>query len=196
MNTKERNSIEIVLSDVRYVSKVECAASYPAYWFVHNNCVTEDSNGWDPHIVIVHGLLLVCSSVNDHAIKAHVLPKLFNFLAWCTWNFVGISYGNYVGVNENLKGKLFSIAQNLVYLGCNGRKDVPKHNAFGMAVRHLPGSSEMAGMLNGLGKEKEGKAFKIMQTNESYHRIFHEVDQNIEFNDASLLGIEKFMCDL
>ena len=93
----------------------------------------------------------VARSLNDEAVKMYVPPRVSNFLAWCTGKSREVNFGSYVDVDENVRGKLFSIGQDRVYLSSNRRKDVPKHYALGMAFRHFLGSSEIAGLLNELG---------------------------------------------
>lgn len=47
--------------------------------------------------------------------------------------------------------KVLSIAQDLIFLASRGKKQTPKHWALGMTIRHLTNSSQLIGILNGLG---------------------------------------------
>ncbi len=83
--------------------------------------------------------------------KEVVPVELFNFLAWCTGITNVFCSGDYVKVSQDVQKKLLSIGQDLIYLASQGRKLTPKHVALGLAVRHLTGSSQLIGLLNGLG---------------------------------------------
>lgn len=90
-------------------------------------------------------------SMENDAIKNFVPYELFNFLAWSVGATDAVTLQEYASVDGDTQNKLFSIAQDLVYLSSKGRKDVPKHMALGMTIRHLTGSSELIGIMNGLG---------------------------------------------
>ncbi|KAG8182862.1 hypothetical protein JTE90_002278 [Oedothorax gibbosus] len=47
--------------------------------------------------------------------------------------------------------KILSIAQDIIYMSFKGRRQTPKHLALGLTIRHLTGSSQLIGLLNGLG---------------------------------------------
>ena len=66
---------------------------------------------------------------------ASMVPtELFNFLAWS----IGVSeepeLSEYVDVLDSVKRKLLSIAQDILYLASNGKKQTPKHLPLGMTV--------------------------------------------------------------
>ncbi|XP_041466296.1 uncharacterized protein LOC121416845 [Lytechinus variegatus] len=76
--------------------------------------------------------------------------QLFNFLAWMS----GVNQEpkeDMVDVSHDDERKILSLAQDIMYLKTKGRCVLPKHNALGMAVRHLTGSAKLIGILNGLG---------------------------------------------
>ncbi|KAG8181584.1 hypothetical protein JTE90_017333 [Oedothorax gibbosus] len=47
--------------------------------------------------------------------------------------------------------KILSIAQDIIYMSFKGRRQTSKHLALGLTIRHLTGSSQLIGLLNGLG---------------------------------------------
>ena len=57
----------------------------------------------------------------------------------------------FVNVTDEQQRRMLSIAQDIIYLASNGRKSMPKHTSLAMAVRHLTGSAQLIGILNGLG---------------------------------------------
>lgn len=91
-------------------------------------------------------------NVTVDACKQVVPAVLFNFLAWCTGMSMEVSMEDaYVSVDQDQELKLMSVAQDLIHLESQGRKVTPKHAALGMTVRHMTGSSQLLGVLNGLG---------------------------------------------
>ncbi|KAJ8021222.1 hypothetical protein HOLleu_38358 [Holothuria leucospilota] len=54
-------------------------------------------------------------------------------------------------VKEETSKKIASIGQDILNLSFKGRKCIPKHTSLAMAVRHLTGSAQLIGILNGLG---------------------------------------------
>ncbi|XP_072027761.1 LOW QUALITY PROTEIN: uncharacterized protein [Amphiura filiformis] len=80
-----------------------------------------------------------------------VPTPLYNFLAWST----GLSddpKGRFrVEVDPDGHRKLLSVSQDLLYLSSRGKFVTPKHASLTMAVRHLTGSAQLIGILNGLG---------------------------------------------
>ena len=75
-------------------------------------------------------------------------PQLFNFLADST---DVVEFHNCAETNEDIRRKLLSLAQNIVYISTKGRKTLPKHVVLGLTMRHMTGSSSIIGILNGLG---------------------------------------------
>ena len=52
---------------------------------------------------------------------------------------------------DDVRRKLLSVAQDIVYISIKGRKTMPKHVTLGLTMRHMTGSSSIIGILNGLG---------------------------------------------
>ena len=46
---------------------------------------------------------------------------------------------------------ILSIAQDIIYLATKGKNIMSKHSSLAMAVRHLSGSAQLIGLLNGFG---------------------------------------------
>lgn len=94
---------------------------------------------------------LTAEELTFEAAEKMVPKELYNFLAWV----IGVSdepeIDKYVNVPDNIKRKLLSISQDIIYLASNGKKQTPKHLTLGMTVRHISGSSKLIGLLNGLG---------------------------------------------
>ena len=81
-----------------------------------------------------------------------VVPvNLFNFLAWSLGLSEDPCLDKHVFVEQKHARKILSIAQDMVYLSSNGRKQTPKSIALGMATRQISGSTKMVSLLNGLG---------------------------------------------
>lgn len=81
-----------------------------------------------------------------------VPDKLFNFIAWTTAMTTDPSTDNErVNVSEEEAEKIVSIGQDVIKLTMKGRWLMPKHCALAMAVRHMTGSAQLIGSLNGLG---------------------------------------------
>lgn len=78
-------------------------------------------------------------------------PILFNHLAWMTGCSEDIEFEKLVDVKDDKKRKLLSIAQDILYLRHDGDIFSPKHQALGLAIRHMTGSSTVINVLNGLG---------------------------------------------
>lgn len=91
------------------------------------------------------------NDLSDETISKTVPSALFNFLAWCTGESDEVSVNDCVTTSSEAKAKLYSLAQDIVYLASKGKKQTPKHYTLGMTIRHLSGSSKMIGLLNGLG---------------------------------------------
>ena len=53
--------------------------------------------------------------------------------------------------SDDVRRKLLSVAQDIVYISTKGRKTMPKHVALGLTMRHMTGSPSIIGILNGLG---------------------------------------------
>ena len=91
------------------------------------------------------------SDLTLESARSMVSAKLYNFLAWV------------VGVSDDPEGekkveigaaedrRILTICQDIIYLATKGREMMPKHTSLSMAIRHLSGSSELLGLLNGFG---------------------------------------------
>lgn len=107
-------------------------------------------------IICDHSKLPTCWPPNacdlslDAALKI-VPSELFNFLAWCSGASEDVTLECFVDVDNDIKRKILSIAQDIIYISFSGRRQTPKHLALGMTIRHLTGSSQLIGLLNGLG---------------------------------------------
>lgn len=56
-----------------------------------------------------------------------------------------------VDVPDDLRPRLLSVAQDVMFLRARGKILLPKHSSLSMAVRHLTGSAKLIGLLNGFG---------------------------------------------
>ena len=85
------------------------------------------------------------------AAKAFVPAPLFNFLAWAVGAHTDPSEdGEYVKVEVSTHNRILTIAQDIIYLASKGRLQTPKHLSLAMTLRHLSGSSQLIGLMNGL----------------------------------------------
>lgn len=84
---------------------------------------------------------------------SNLIPnKLFNFIAWTTEMAADPSAENErVNVSEELTQKIVVISQDVMNLTMEGRWLMPKHCSLAMGVRHMTGSAQLIGVLNGLG---------------------------------------------
>ena len=78
-------------------------------------------------------------------------PSLYNFIAWTVGASEEPSLDNRVTVPLDTHRKILAISQDIVYLQSKGRKQMPKHMSLAMTVRHLTGSAQLIGLLNGFG---------------------------------------------
>ncbi|XP_038062706.1 uncharacterized protein LOC119733191 [Patiria miniata] len=86
------------------------------------------------------------------AAQSFVPALLFNFLAWAVGAHSDPSEdGQYVKVEDAVQNRILTIAQDIVYLASKGRVQTPKHLSLAMTLRHLSGSSQLIGLMNGLG---------------------------------------------
>eukprot|EP00057_Strongylocentrotus_purpuratus_P019489 XP_011673963.1 PREDICTED: uncharacterized protein LOC105442958 [Strongylocentrotus purpuratus] len=81
-----------------------------------------------------------------------VPDALYNFMAWTVGATNELPPDNSrVQVKDAKKSKIVSICQDVMNLASSGRTIMPKHSALAMSVRHLTGSAQLIGLLNGLG---------------------------------------------
>ena len=84
---------------------------------------------------------------------SNVVPnELYNFITWTA----GITNefttdGLRVNVSVENNQKILSTCQDVMNLTMRGRWLMPKHSSLAMAVRHMTGSAQLIGILNGLG---------------------------------------------
>ncbi|XP_056090913.1 uncharacterized protein LOC130070521 [Rhinichthys klamathensis goyatoka] len=79
-------------------------------------------------------------------------PQLYNVIAWITGTTSEFQSGvQHVSVGVDEKQKIGSMCQDIMNLAMRGRWLMPKHTALAMAVRHMTGSAQVIGILNGLG---------------------------------------------
>ena len=84
--------------------------------------------------------------------EAVVPAKLYNFLAWVIGASDDPNMDNKVDVKKSsTHRKLLSISQDVISLASSGHKLMPKQTSLAMAVRHLSGSAQLIGLLNGFG---------------------------------------------
>ncbi|GBM52189.1 hypothetical protein AVEN_97627-1 [Araneus ventricosus] len=72
-------------------------------------------------------------------IEKMIPSLLFNFSAWAVGETDELVTDTFVNTSKNIKRKLFSVAQDLIYISSAGRKQTPKHLSLAMAVRHATG---------------------------------------------------------
>lgn len=78
--------------------------------------------------------------------------ELFNVIAWTTGMATDITTDALrVSVSVEDSHKILSSCQDMMNLAMRGRVLMPKHSFLAMAVRHLTGSTQLMGILNGLG---------------------------------------------
>ncbi|XP_071810813.1 uncharacterized protein [Apostichopus japonicus] len=81
-----------------------------------------------------------------------IIPiSIYNFLAWVMGSSNDPEEERLVTVSESDDQRIVSIAQDIIYHASSGRKQMPKHLALGMTVRHMTGSAKLIGILNGFG---------------------------------------------
>ena len=86
--------------------------------------------------------------ITDEVWERAVPSELFNFISWV----VGANDDPFQSdVTPDMKRKLNSICQDIIYLSSKGTKRMPKHISLGMTVRHITGSAALIGLLNGFG---------------------------------------------
>ena len=91
----------------------------------------------------------VASDLNLDSVRRIIPTKPFNMIAWIVGASKEPTDDEFVIVKEAESQRILAIAQDIVYLASKGKKVMPKHVALGMAVRHLSGSAQLVGLLNG-----------------------------------------------
>jgi len=80
----------------------------------------------------------------------HMPVLLFNILAWMVGASDEVCCDNYVSLKDECKYRLYSIAQDIVYIESKGRIQPPEHLSLGLTVRQY-GSSRLIDLLNSFG---------------------------------------------
>ncbi|XP_072162941.1 LOW QUALITY PROTEIN: uncharacterized protein [Diadema setosum] len=91
------------------------------------------------------------SDLTLESARANVSSKLYNFLAWVVGASDDPENKEIVKIGEAEDRRILTICQDIIYLATKGRQMMPKHASLSMAMRHLTGSSELVGLLNGFG---------------------------------------------
>ena len=74
---------------------------------------------------------------------------LYNFLAWVLDMTDDPGFDDYAKVTGEENAKLLSLAQDIIYVSCAGRKPTPKHLALSMTTRQMTGSSGLLKIIHG-----------------------------------------------
>jgi len=85
------------------------------------------------------------------AARQIVPTMLYNFLAWVVGASDDPEGVNRVKVGDVQDHRILTIAQDIIYLATKGKTMLPKQSSLAMAVRHLSGSAQLIGLLNGFG---------------------------------------------
>lgn len=80
-----------------------------------------------------------------------VPAKLYNFLSWMVGFNEDPEDDMFVTLPEEQHRRILSLSQDIIYLASKGRKAMPKQTSLAMAVRHITGSAQLIGLLNGCG---------------------------------------------
>ena len=94
---------------------------------------------------------LIAETLNLLEAEKIILYILYNFLAWIVVASEKLGTEKIVDTSASVCRKLLSISQDIIFLASDGRTLMPKHLSLGMTVRHLSGSVQLVGLLNGLG---------------------------------------------
>ena len=78
-------------------------------------------------------------------------PSLSVFLSWLFGFSCTVSMDAHLSIKENQHLKVPSLAQDIIHVSSNGRKQTPKSLSLGMAGRQITGSYVLTNILNGFG---------------------------------------------
>ena len=95
--------------------------------------------GWAP----------TANDIRDSA-QQLIPPQLINVLAWIIGSADVVEFDNFVETGDDVRRKLLSVLQDIVYISTMERKTMPRHVALGLTMRHMTGPSSIVGILNGL----------------------------------------------
>ena len=79
----------------------------------------------------------VAADINIENVKEIVTPTLFNFLAWALGFSDEAQIDSYVAVTDKQKSRIFSWAQDMIFISSKEKKYTPKSSSFAMAMRQL-----------------------------------------------------------
>ena len=91
-------------------------------------------------------------------------PSLSVFLSWLLGFSSTVNMNSYLGIPENQYLKVLSLAQDIIHVSSNGRKQTPKSLSLGMAVRQITGSYALTKVLNGFGNSVSHSAVLSLDT--------------------------------
>ncbi|PIK38209.1 hypothetical protein BSL78_24948 [Apostichopus japonicus] len=84
--------------------------------------------------------------------EALVPHQLYNFLAWTVSASDEPNNESKVScVDTESHRKILAISQDIMYLASKGKTQLPKHTSLALALRHLTGSAQLIGLMNGFG---------------------------------------------
>ncbi|XP_072180614.1 uncharacterized protein [Diadema setosum] len=125
-----------------------------------------------------------------------VPTKLYNFLSWMVGFNEDPEGDKFVTLPEEQHRRILSLSQDIIYLTSKGRKAMPKQTSLAMAVRHITGSAQLIGLLNGFGhatshtkvlEHNTALAKKEIQNGENKVHTTLVWDNN-DFGEETLLG--------
>jgi hypothetical protein len=93
-----------------------------------------------------------------------VPPCLAVFLTWLLGFSTDVSINACHKITEKEYLKVLSIAQDIIYVNSNGRRQTPKSLCLGMAVGQITGSYELTRILNGFGNSVSHSAVLSFDT--------------------------------
>ena len=93
----------------------------------------------------------IAETLNLQEAEKTVPYILYNFLAWIVGAAEELGTEKTVDTSACVHRKLLSISQDIIFLASYGCTLMSKQSSLDMAVRHLSGSAQLIGLLNGLG---------------------------------------------
>lgn len=91
-------------------------------------------------------------------------PSLSASLSWLLGFSSTFNMSSYLSIAENQYLKVLSLAQDIIHVSSNGRKQTPKSLSLGMAVRQITGSYALTKILNGFGNSVSHSAVLSLDT--------------------------------
>ncbi|XP_051810146.1 uncharacterized protein LOC110947043 isoform X2 [Acanthochromis polyacanthus] len=90
-------------------------------------------------------------NLNVSDAQSVVPEELYNLIAWIIGASEEATGVGYVDIPDDVRLKVLSVCQDIVYLASKGRKQTPKSLCLGLTVRHLTRSSNLLSLLSRLG---------------------------------------------